>query len=155
MPTTSIREQIFALATTLLGGPGAPAGLTVTRERLRPIEKESLPAVLLYADDDVPKPLAGQLYQAPLTERQLSLVAECRAKAGTGATDTALDPLLVWVIQTLTANEKFGGLASGIEEQRTTWISREGEIAVAAAAIHFTVKYRTARADPTKKDPNS
>jgi hypothetical protein len=152
---SSIREQIFVAAAALLAGTGGPAGLTVTRERLRPIEKESLPAVLLYADDDAPKPLAGQTYQAPLTERQLSLVVECRADAGTGPPDVALDPLLVWVTNTLIANEKFGGLASGIDEQRTAWLSREGEIAVAAAAIHFTVKYRTARADLTKKDPNS
>jgi hypothetical protein len=153
----SIRERIFQVLTALLRQPGrgAPQGLLVTRERLRPIEKEMLPAILLYADDDDPKPLAGQMYKAPLVERQLSLVVECRANSDNGPPDLALDPLLVWATQTIVENEQFGGLANGVEEHRTTWISREGEIAVAAAALHFTVKYRTARADPTKKDPNS
>jgi hypothetical protein len=151
----SIRERIFQALEGLLAGTGAPTGLTVTRERLRPIEKESLPAILIYADDDAPKPLAGQNYKAPLSERVLALVVECRANAGTGPPDLALDPLLVWATQVVVGNEKFGGLANGVDEQRTVWLSREGEVALAAAAIHFTVKYRTARADPTKKDPNS
>lgn len=151
----SIREQIFQQLETLLAGVGGPPGLAVSRERLRPIEKETLPAILIYADDDAPKTLASQQYKAPLSERQLTLVVECRANAGTGPPDAALDPLLVWATKVIVANEQFGGLANGVEEQRTTWLSREGEIALAAAALHFTVKYRTARADPTKKDPNS
>lgn len=143
------------IAATLLAGTGGPVGLTVHRERLRPIEKETLPAIMIYADDDSPKPLAGVKYAAPLEERQLSLVVECRANAGTTPPDQALDPLLVWATQIIIGNEKFAGLASGVDEERTVWLSREAEIALAAAAIHFTVKYRTARADPTKKDPKS
>jgi hypothetical protein len=152
MSAPSIREQIFPAIQTLLEASGGPAGLTVHRERTRPIEKETLPAVLLYADDDNPKPLGGQQYKAPLTERQLSLVCECRAKGTLSISpDTALDPLIVWVTKQIVGNEQFGGLANGVDEQRTVWISREGEVPVAAAAIHFTVKYRTARADPTSK----
>jgi hypothetical protein len=132
--------------------PGGPSGLNVHRERHRPIETDQLDAILVYAEDDVPKPLAGITYQAPLTERQLSLVLEYRAKVQAGTTDDeALDPLIVWGMQQILKNEKFGGLASGVDEGRTTWISREAESTVAAAAGHFTVKYRTARADPTSK----
>jgi hypothetical protein len=152
----SIRLQIFDALYQLLSGGGGPLNLSIFKERLRPIEKQELPAILIYADDDIPKTLGAQVYKAPLTERQLSLVVECRAQASqTMTADEALDPLLVWAEQVIVQNEQFGGLASGVEELRTVWLSHEGEIPVAAAAIHFTVKYRTARGDLTKKDPKS
>lgn len=150
--TASIRNQIFVAIENVLTATGGPTGLTVHRERTRPIEKETMPAILLYADDDIPKPLAGQQYKAPLTERQLGLVCQCRAQGTLSISpDEALDPLIVWATKQIVGNEQFGGLANGVDEQRTVWISREGEVPVAAAAIHFTVKYRTARADPTSK----
>lgn len=153
MPT-SIREQIMVLLMAALnaGGAGSPAGLTVHRERTRPIEIDSLPAILVYADDDVPKPLGQQIYAAPLTERQFSLALECRAQGTSSISpDAALDPILVWAAITVLSNERFGGLASGVEEGRTVWSSREGDVAVAAAKLSFTIKYRTSRLDPTSK----
>jgi hypothetical protein len=135
-----------------LEASGGPPGVTIHRERHRPIETDQLDAILVYAEDDMPKPLAGITYQAPLTERQLNLVLEYRAKVPAGQTDDeALDPLIVWGTQQILQNEKFGGLASGVDEGRTVWLSREAETTVAAAAGHFTVKYRTKREDPTSK----
>lgn len=135
-----------------LGAGGAPAGLTVHRERTRPIEIDSLPAIMVYADDDAPKPLAQQVYAAPLTERQLTLALECRAQGSSGVSpDEALDPVLVWAAKTALANERFGGLASGVEEGRTVWASREGDVPVASAKLSFTIRYRTSRLDPTSK----
>ena len=154
MPT-SIREQIIvALVAALNAGVGTSGitGLTIHRERTRPIEIDSLPAVMVYADDDVPKTLAQQVYAAPLTERQLTLALECRAQGSSGVSpDAALDPVLVWAAQTLLANERFGGLANGAEEGRTTWNSREGDVPVVSAKLSFTVRYRTSRLDPTSK----
>jgi hypothetical protein len=150
----SIREQIMVLLVAALnaGGAGSPAGLTVHRERTRPIEIDSLPAILVYADDDVPKPLGQQVYAAPLTERQFSLTLECRAQGTSSISpDAVLDPVLVWAAKTVLANERFGGLASGVEEGRTVWASREGDTPVASAKLSFTIKYRTSRLDPTSK----
>jgi hypothetical protein len=148
----SIRKQIMDAVIVALEASGGPPGLNVHRERHRPIETDQLDAILVYAEDDMPKPLAGITYQAPLTERQLTLVLEYRAKVPAGTTDDeALDPLIVWGQQQILENEKFGGLASGVDEGRTVWLTREAETTVAAAAGHFTVKYRTARADPTSK----
>jgi hypothetical protein len=131
---------------------GGPSGLTVHRERTRPIETDSLPAIMVYADDDVPKTLAQQVYDAPLTERQFSLTLECRAAGSSGVSiDAALDPILVFAAQTVLANERFGGLASGVEEGRTVWASKEGDTPVAAAKLSFTIRYRTSRLDPTSK----
>jgi hypothetical protein len=150
----TIREQIMVAIETALNASGArkPAGLTVHRERTRPLETDSLPAIMIYAEDDQPKPLSGQTYRAPLTERQLGVVAECRA-AGALATppDTALDPVLIWAYQQIFKDETFGGLANSVEENRTVWSSKEGDLPIAAASIHLTVKYRTSRLDPSSK----
>lgn len=146
----SIREQIMTALIAALSAGGGPAGLTVHRERTRPIEIDSLPAIMIYADDEKPKPLLGIVYKAPLTERQLAIGVQCRAQGSTGVSpDQALDPVMVWALQKILANEQFGGLANGVEEERTVWSSREGDTPVAAATIHLTIKYRTSRLDPT------
>ena len=151
MPT-SIREQIMVILVAALNGASGITGLTVHRERTRPIEIDSLPAIMVYADDDVPKTLGQQTYAAPLTERQFSLVLECRAQGSSSVSpDEALDPVLVWAAKTVLANERFGGLANGAEEGRTVWSSREGTTPVASAKLSFTIRYRTSRLDPTSK----
>jgi hypothetical protein len=150
----SIREQIMTALVAALsaGGAGSPAGLTVHRERTRPIEIDSLPAIMVYADDEVPKPLAGQTYKAPLTERQLSVGLECRAAGSSGVSpDEALDPVLVWAAAAVRADETFGGVTNGVEEGRTVWASKEGTTPVAAAKWSITIRYRTSRLDPTSK----
>jgi hypothetical protein len=140
------------LVAALNSGTSGITGLTVHRERTRPIEIDSLPAILIYADDDVPKPLAQQVYAAPLTERQFSLALECRAQGSSIVSpDGALDPVLVWAAKTVLTNERFGGLASGVEEGRTMWSSREGDVPVASAKLSLTIRYRTSRLDPTSK----
>jgi hypothetical protein len=150
--SASIREQILTAIVATLGAAGAPAGLTVHRERTRPIESDSLPAVMVYAEDDVPKPFAAQNYRSPLTERQLGVVLECRAQGSlTTAVDVALDPIAIWATQQMFADVSFGGLANEVEEGRSAWQSREGDLPVASCAIHFTVRYRTSRLDPTLK----
>ncbi|MGH9208203.1 MAG: hypothetical protein ACRD59_03290 [Candidatus Acidiferrales bacterium] len=150
--STSIREQIMVALVAALSGSSGISGLTIHRERTRPIETDSLPAIMIYADDDVPKPLAQQNYRAPLTERQFSLALECRAQgSGSVSPDEALDPVLVWALKAIGVDETFGGLASGVEEGRTVWSSREGDVPVASAKLSITIKYRTSRLDPTSK----
>jgi hypothetical protein len=149
---TSIREQIMTAIEAALGASGGPPNLTVHRERTRPIETDSLPAILFYAGDDAPRPLAQSNYRAPLTERQLALEVQCRALGTTALSpDQVLDPLIVWANLQMFLDETFGGLVNGVEETRTVWMSKEGDQPIAAATIHFTVKYRTSRTDPTSK----
>jgi hypothetical protein len=105
---------------------------------------------MVYAEDDRPKTTDKQVYRSPLTERQLSIGVQVRAKGSTGVSpDEALDPVTVWVWHQIGLDETFGGLANGVEEERTVWSSREGDTPVAAATIHLTIKYRTSRLDPT------
>lgn len=146
----SIREQIILAAVTLLGATGKPAGLTVMRERTRPIENDQLPAIVVYCEDEEPTTLADQRYRAPLTERHLVLMCELRAVASaTVPPDAALDPLYVWAVQQLLQNENFGGLAMGVTEGPMKWKSREADAIYAAADLRFVVHYSTSRLDPT------
>jgi hypothetical protein len=146
--TPTIREQILAAIETLLVSPG----LNVHRERTRPIDEDSLPAVVIKCDDDAPRTLADQRFGAPLTERCLEIKFECRAQGGDRISpDQALDPVLAWVVYQVMNNERLGGLAMGATEGRTVWNSREGDQPIAAATLNVSIKYRTSRLDPTSK----
>jgi hypothetical protein len=154
---SSIREQIASAIVAALSAAGGPTGLTVHRERTRPIETDSLPAIMVYFEaDDAPKPFDKQKYRSPFVERTLVVALECRAQ-GSASTppDQALDPITVWATQRMFADETFGTLAIGADEGATKWYSREGDLPVAAATIRFSVVYRTSRLDPTKNPTNS
>lgn len=157
MPS-SIREQIAqAVVATLSFATGMPAGLTVHRERTRPIETDSLPAIMVYFEDDAaPKPFDGQKKRSPLVVRDVQIGLMCRAAGSQSlAPDQALDPILIWAAQRMFADETFGKLALSTEEGRTEWKSREGDLPVAAATIKFSILYRTSRLDPTANPTNS
>lgn len=150
---SSIREQIAAaLVAALSTGTSGITGLTIHRERTRPIETDSLPAILVYFQDDAPHPFDKQKFRSPYAERDVTVALECRAQGSQSlAVDQALDPVLVWAVTGGFADETFGGLALGAEEGRTEWKSREADLPVAAATLHFTIYYRTTRLDPTSK----
>lgn len=143
----SIREQLVDAVVALL----QIQGVTVHRERTRPIEDETLPAILLYFEDEDPAPL-GSERRAPLVERSLQVVVECRAEAiGGKSPDQTLDPLLVWTAQQLLQNETIGGLANGVAEGRTSWSSKESGTTLASSTSLYTIRYRTSRLDPTSR----
>jgi hypothetical protein len=147
---SSIREQIADALLTVLQASGAPGGLTVHRERTRPIEQDKLPAILVYFEDEEPTPLEKQKFAAPLTQRHLNVVLEMRALAQGGqATDQAVDPLYLWIMQQVMADEKFSGLAMGVTEGPMKWTAKEADVIFAGAALHLVIHYRTSRLDPT------
>lgn len=155
MPS-SIREQIVAKLIAALAAAGGPASLTVHRERTRAIETDSLPAILVYFDDDKPDPFDQQQYRSPLVKRTLNVALQCRAQGSSSVSpDAALDPVLNWAVQQIMANETFDGLALGAEEGATQWKSREGDVPIAAATLSVSVRYRTSRLDPTADATNT
>ena len=147
---SSIREQIAAEVVNLLDATGAPGGLTVHRERTRPVDKDSLPAILVYFEDDEPTPLAKQRFQAPLTERHLNVVLEMRVVPDSGqAPDEAVDPLYLWAVRQILGNERLSGLAMGVTEGPMKWTATEADKVFAGAALHLAIHYRTSRLDPS------
>lgn len=158
----SIRERIVANVIAALGaaatpdGYSKPTGLTVHRERTRPIETDSLPAILVYFEDDAPRDFDKQQYRSPLVIRDLAVALQCRAQGSQSVSpDQALDPVLVWALKAGLADETFGTLALGAQELKTEWKSREGDVPVAAATLHFSIRYRTSRLDPTANATNT
>ena len=150
---SSIREQIVSAIGQLLQADGAPDGLTVHRERTRPIESDALPALLVYCEDDDPTTTDKQTFRSPLVERSLHVIVEARARVtGSLSPDEALDPLLVWTATQILQNETIGGLAIGAIEGRTSWITKEADVVVAAAIANYHIRYRTARTDPTSRN---
>jgi hypothetical protein len=145
----SIREQIAVAVIAVLEQDGGPAGLTVHRERTRPITQDKLPAILAYFEDDEPTPLAKQRFQAPVVERHLNLVLELRTTGQGQSPDEAVDPLYLWAVQQIMADERFGGLAMGVTEGPMKWMAVESDVIFAGAALHLIIHYRTSRLDPT------
>jgi hypothetical protein len=152
---SSIRKQLAAAVVTVLeadpaGEVAQPGNLTVHRERTRPITQDKLPAILAYFEDEEPTPLAKQKFQAPIVERHLNLVLELRTTPIVDQSpDEAVDPLYLWVMQQVMADERFGGLAMGVTEGPMKWMAVESDVVVAGAALHLIIHYRTSRLDPT------
>jgi hypothetical protein len=126
--------------------PAKPAGLTIYRERTRAIEEETLPAVFLYFEDK-PGRLISANYNAPLVERELTISMEFRAAGAAGA----IDPLYAWAMYQIFGNESFGGLVNSVEEGKTEWLSKEGDVPLAASTTQLSIKYRTSRIDPSSR----
>jgi hypothetical protein len=145
----TIREQIISRVVVAMTASGAPANLTVLRERMYPMEKGSMPLILIYAQDDMPIPTDKMHAHSPLTHRKLVLELECR-NSGNPA-DAALDSVIQWVTTQMFVDEKFGDLANGVEEGPTKWNSKSGETPIASAMIQFTISYRTLRVDPSRR----
>jgi hypothetical protein len=152
---SSIREQIVAAAVSAL----ALTGLTIVRDRLHPVEQESLPMIGVFSEDAPPMGI-GEQYRSDLEERVLLLHFEARAVAVVNdqeiATTLALDPLLTWINYALRHDTHFAGpvdgrLVNDIFEKETSPYSREADKPIASVSRTFTVKYRTSRLDPTSK----
>jgi hypothetical protein len=155
----TIREQLIvnviaALSATEAGGknpPAKPAGLVVHRERTRSIEADTLPAILVFFEDDKPKAI-GSNYRAPLVERELTIAMDFRAiGSSTVSPDQAIDPLIAWALYQIFSDESFVGLANGVEEGKTEWRAKEGDAPLASATTHLAIKYRTSRIDPSSR----
>jgi hypothetical protein len=163
----TIRDSIIDLAISYLSAatattarmrpdspepPPKPAGLTVHREWTRPIETDHLPAILVYCDDEAPRSISSH-YDAPLVERDLTVAFEFRAQPSTvfPTPDQAIDPLYLWAMYQIFANETFGGIVNVVVEGKTHWHSKEGDVPLASATTHLSIKYRTSRIDPSAR----
>ena len=145
----SIREQIIQAVVTALDGAGKPQGLTVHRYRTRPIEKDKLPAQVVYpsgSGGSVAETTSLYGGMADDVLRELRVRVESRA-TGEPA-DQALDPLYLWSVRSIMADPTLGGLAFSIREEATSFDAAEFEEVIGAAATDFIVEYVTSRDDP-------
>ena len=122
-----------------------PAGLSVHRLRQRPLQAESLPAIVVYmqADPDPDRRATGTL------DRIMRVGVESMVQVAAGTPpDDAVDPLVVWAVLALLSEETLGGLARQITERGTVWVPEEGEQSCMRALTVFDIQYLTRDNDP-------
>lgn len=147
----SIRAQALAAMAAALAGAGKPAGVFVHRQRALPIERDALPAIVLYVLEEEGEPVA----QAgdPLRARHCTVRAECRvACAISEIPDDVLDPLVTWAVKALVGDQQLGGLTNFVTEQHTSWDAVAADKVYAAAAVDFLMAYDTASSNPESRN---
>lgn len=148
----SIRERILESRRAVLDAGTAmapkPAGLRVHRSRALPIDRDKLPAVVLYCIDEEGERKGGEWL--PLAENQLMLRAECRVSSVDLAAvpDTLLDPLITYVERILVGDQSAGGLARRVHRVHVKWDAVVKDQLYAGAGVHFLITYDSAAADP-------
>lgn len=139
-------------AVAALSASGAPGGLQVHRARARPIERDTLPAVVVYSANP---PLGGESERVTRldhdagVERELNLRVEIRV-AGE-APEPLIDPIYAWVVRSLRGDPTLGGLALDLEELRSADDAAVMRVPVGARAVDFRVTYHTAEDDPEEE----
>lgn len=143
---SSRRVQLLAAIAAALEGSGKPAGLNVHRARLRPLEKDLLPAAIVYVPPETPEAVT----LSPLAvDRKARVAVQLRAIAPEGtAAEDAVDPYYVWAVQAIQADPTLGGLALDTNEVSVTYDAIESDSVLAACEVLFEVTYETAESDP-------
>lgn len=144
----SRRELIIAAAVAALGGVGKPAGLSVHRKRMRPMDKDALPSQVVYArpGNEASESINRIDIDADQVERHFWLRVESRA-IGDPA-DAAVDELNNWAEQTLLTDSGLRALVFDIEARAIIWDADEKDKVYALAAEDFLVTYFTSATDP-------
>lgn len=116
---SSMRDRILAELVTRLTTPPTgvtkPAGLTVHRYAMVPIEDDHLPAAVVYwtACDQPGKAVLAATAMDRLLEYHLAVRVELRA---TGDTDSVLETLIQYARNVVFTDPSLGGLALGARE---------------------------------------
>lgn len=146
----SVREQILAaIVQRLETGANKPAGLTIHRYRTRPIDQDKLPAAVVYvgANPGGVGETVERMDHDDGVERTLIVRIELRI-AGEPP-DQVLDPLYVWTVKTLRADQTLGGLARELLERSTSFDAHAADQVYAGAAVDVAVTFATREDDPS------
>ena len=159
MSAESRKLSVLKEIAAVLDGPGKPEGVTVHRQRDRPIWVDDLPAIVVYPapnPNDVEEEVSWSRTGGRMggsVDRTMNCRIELRAEVPDDepATDV-LDPLYVWAVKALHGSDRLNGLVvRGPEEQRSaSQTETDGERTIARMAVEFEVLYRTRMLDPTE-----
>jgi hypothetical protein len=147
MSSPSVMSQIMAFAVTALKTSPPVAGLTVNRMRKLVVGVDSLPLMSVYAVHDKQIERVGT-ESAPVSDRHFRFRVACYTKGD--PIDEQLDPMLVWAVQALMADQSFGGLISGLQQEESGWGENyEGDELYGRVGVDFIARYPILAADPT------
>lgn len=145
----SRRELIARNRRAALEAASGAVGAVVHRYRIRPVERDLLPAWLLYFSNP---PLGGQVETVdrmdhdPAVERSMNLRVEIRVSDE--EPDAALDDHYVAVVKAMRADPTCGGLALDCQETAVSFDAADMGRPVGACAVDFTITYQTDEDDP-------
>lgn len=143
---SSRRESLILALVAALETPPVgitkPAGLTVHRFAMLPIEQDTLPALVVYwtACD----PPGNDFLHQPDADRLLEyhLKVRLEARASGDPIDQALEPYCQYLRQVVFSDPSFGGLAFGTREDGIQVDAVDGGNRIcAAAACDFTISF--------------
>ncbi|MFW6031000.1 MAG: hypothetical protein ACOC9T_00285 [Myxococcota bacterium] len=147
MPTR--RERIVRKTVEALDGAGKPDGATVHRYRVRPIERDDLPAYVVYPSNP---PMGGRseavqrMDHDPGVERSLNLRVEIRV--ADNEPDKALDDHYAWVVRAMRSDPTWDGLALDTQESGSSFDAADLGRTVGACAVDWEITYITDEDDP-------
>lgn len=145
----SIGLQIAAAFVAALNAPTAlgmtrPTGLTVHRFRARPINEDELPAQVVFPAEEV-----NEVSDSRRLLREMRVMVESRVEVPANSyADETLDPLYLWNVRALKADETLGGLAIQIVEGSRQWDLEINDKAHASLSQEWTVQYLAQEKDP-------
>lgn len=147
--TASVRSRIVDAAIAALN-TSPPAGFpTADDTRLESYTADELPAVSVFEvreESETEKEGRWSYFiKRTFTLRIEIRIAETQAKTARAT----MDPLYVWVGQTLGGNQ-FGGLAEDCYETLAEWQYAAEDQAYTMLQLDFRVLYSTLKSDPTK-----
>lgn len=143
------REQILAAVTAAVTGL-ATTGANVQRGRVYPVAEGVDTALTVYQGADAPVDALDLNWH--LTDRALVVYVEAHARAAAGVLDGVLNQVEKEVVIALEASPTLGldfvyDLEQGESEEPE--LSGEGAKPVGSLRMHWAVKYRRSRTDPS------
>ncbi len=146
----SPREQILAdLAAAL--GVGAPAGTTVHRQPMTPIERDQLPALCLYALSFRPQGKGSGL-------RPYDLALRIEVRHVGREPDQLLEPWIAHVQRVLTRKPIFSNRVLQVEEGEVQYDAVAADKTYVAAALDYTATFLhdpSAQEEPFEAPPGA
>jgi hypothetical protein len=149
----TVREQIVAMAATVLE-TGRPSGVpSPIRTRLETVAAADLPAITVYQRAEQvrrmhdPRPGQTMRTAGPVVRRTLILVVETLTKrVGDTREDQAADPMLAWATAALIGKmelDRFSGLVNDFDEAGTEFAYEQSDHAYCRATQLFEVHYQS------------
>jgi len=133
------RADIRQAIETLLDAVGKPAGLTVSRKRVRPLRTNELPlSEIASAEEQV---IEDQ--DSDGLERTYVVALTHFVKTTTADPEAELEELLGWAVAQLASDVSLGGFALSAVESGTEWFADEQEAVFAGARQEFEITFTT------------
>lgn len=145
--STSVIDNIMTFAVAALSASPPVPSLTVNRMRKLVVKTAQFPLMSVYALHDKQAERVGT-GSAPVSERHFRFRVACYSKGD--PIDVAVDPMLVWAVQALMADQTFGGLLAELQHEESSWdADYTADELYGGVGVDFIARFAVPAADPT------